>query len=322
MLKNKNITWNLMLTYRIYKQVIKIITFPIFISPLRKKIKNYLKINVFKMPHRRQKAFYNYVVKYCGDSVVTNNISTHIDSENLPIWQIWFQGENLAPDIVKLCFKSIDKYANNRRIIRLTEKNIHQYIELPDYILEKYKKGIITHAHLSDIIRVCLLAKHGGTWIDATVLLSNFIPASILNSQFFAFHITKESTWFDCHDYLTSASWFLHSQPNNNLMCSVRNALFNYWEHEDSIVDYFLIYFIFKCLVDRNNNLAKEWNSSIKITEDATHQMQLSFNNSFNSKKLEQIKENSSIHKLTYHYKTIIDGSLLDILLKNNNLFY
>lgn len=311
-----------MLSYKIYKQVIKIITFPIFITPLRKKIKNYLKFNVFNMPYRRQKAFYNYVKKYCDHSVVTNNLLNNIDSKKLPIWQIWFQGENLAPDIVRLCFKSVDKYANGRKIIRLTEQNIHQYIELPDYILEKYKKGIITPVHLSDIIRVCLLAKYGGTWIDATVLLSNFIPASILKAQFFAFHITKESTWFDCHNYLTAASWFLHSQPNNNLMCSVRNALFNYWKYEESIVDYFLIYFIFKCLVDQNNNLANEWNSTVKITEEATHQMQLSFNDSFNSKKLEQIKENSSIHKLTYHYKTIINGSLLDMLFKNNNLFY
>lgn len=302
--------------------MIKIITFPIFITPLRKKIKNYLKLNVFNMPYRRQKAFYNYVKKYCDDSVVTSNISTHIDPEKLPIWQIWFQGQDLAPDIVKLCFKSIDKYANGRKIIRLTEQDIHQFIELPDYVLEKYNKGIITPAHLSDIIRVCLLAKYGGTWIDATVLLSNFIPTSIINSQFFAFHITPKSTWFDCHDYLTSASWFLHSQPNNNLMCSVRNALFKYWKNENSIVDYFLIYFIFKCLVDQHTKLANEWNSTVNINEEATHQMQLFFNSSFNSKKLEQIKENSSIHKLTYHYKTIIDDSLLDIFFKKNNLFY
>lgn len=302
--------------------MIKIITFPIFITPLRKKIKKYLKLNVFNMPYRRQKAFYDYVKKYCDDSVVTNNISTHIDPTKLPIWQIWFQGEDLAPDIVKLCFKSIDKYADGRQIIRLTEEDVYQFIELPDYVLEKYKKGIITPAHLSDIIRVCLLAKYGGTWIDATVLLSNSIPTSILNSQFFAFHITKKSTWFDCHDYLTSASWFLHSQPNNNLMCSIRNALFKYWSNEDSIVDYFLIYFIFKCLVDQHTDLANEWNSTVNINEEATHQMQLLFNNSFDPKKLEQIKKDSSIHKLTYHYKTVIEGSLLDIFFKKNNLFY
>lgn len=310
-----------MISYQFTKEIIKIITFPIFISSIRKKVKNYLKRKVFNLPYRKQKEFYDYVVKYCKYSTENNNL-IYVSPNKLPIWQIWFQGEKLAPQIVKLCFDSVEKYAGNRKIFRLTEKNFLNYIELPDYIIEKYNKGIITKVHLSDIIRVCLLAKYGGTWIDATVLLTNNIAPQILESKFFAFHITKDSTWFDCHNYLTSASWFMHSQPNNNLICSVRNALFEYWKHENKLIDYFLIYFIFKCLIDNHQHLAKEWNSTFNLIEEPTHTMQLSFQKEFCLDELEEIKKKSSIHKLTYHYKYKIKGSLLDTFLKKNDLFY
>lgn len=311
-----------MLSYKVTKELIKIITFPIFLSPVRKKVKNYLKNDVFDLPYRRQKGFYDYIVKYCDHTVQTNNESTHIPAEHLPIWQIWFQGITNAPNIVKLCFESVEKYADNRKIIRLTEKNFSDYIELPDYIIEKYKKGTISSVHLSDIIRVCLLSKYGGTWIDATVLLTQKISPKILQSNFFAFRITKESSWFDCHSYLTFASWFMHSQPNNNLMCSVRNALFEYWKNEDEIIDYFLIYFIFSYFINEYKYLADEWNTSINLIEEPTHQMQLCFNEEFCIEKLNEIKNKSSIHKLTYRYEDKLTGSFLDCFFKEKNLFY
>ncbi|OCG70609.1 hypothetical protein A9G43_07665 [Gilliamella sp. Occ3-1] len=311
-----------MLSYKVTKEIIKILTFPIFLSPIRKKVKDYLKYELFDLPYRRQKEFYNYVAKYCSETAQNNNKSTYISPHKLPIWQIWFQGEKNAPKIVKLCFESVEKYCSGRKIVRLTEKNYHDYIKLPEYIIEKYKKGIISLVHLSDIIRVCLLAKYGGTWIDATVLLTHNISPQILQSNFFAFHITKESSWFDCHSFLTSASWFMHSQPNNNLICSLRNALFEYWKNENKIIDYFLIYFIFKCLIDQHKHLNKEWNSTINLIEEPTHKMQLSFKNNFCLEELKEIKNNSSIHKLTYRYKERVTGSLLDIFLKEKDLFY
>ena len=48
-------------------------------------------------------------------------------------------------------------------------KNLDKYIHLPNYILEKYKQGIITKPHFSDIIWIELLIKYGGTWVDASI---------------------------------------------------------------------------------------------------------------------------------------------------------
>ena len=310
-----------MLSYKTSKEIIKIITFPIFIKPIRKKVKSYLKYKIFNLPYRKQKGIYEYVLKYCKNNQEKNQ-QNFVPSETLPIWQIWFQGETEAPEIVKLCFESIEKYNSNRQIIRLTENNYHNYIDLPDYIIDKYNKGIITPVHLSDIIRVCLLARYGGTWIDATVLLTNEISPQILKSNFFGFRITKESSWFDCHNFLTSASWFMHAQPNNNIICCVRNALFDYWKNENKIIDYFLIYFIFTGLINNHSHLAQEWKLSINLIEEPTHRIQSFFDKKFSLTELKEIKQKSSTHKLTYRYKHKIEGSFLDILLKNRELFF
>lgn len=311
-----------MLSSKICKHIIKLSTFFIIIPSWRKKAKKFLKKDIFKIPYRRQKEFYDYVLKYCQiSSNFTNQSFNQKPLSTLPIWQIWFQGEEYAPKLVKKCFQSIEKYAGDRPIIRLTDETISQYIDLPDFIWEKYQKGNITKTHFSDIIRVCLLSKYGGTWVDATVFFTDKIPEEILQSSFFGYHVTTSSSWFDCHEFLGSASWFLHAKPNNCLMIALRDALFKYWERENELVDYFLIYFLFKGLIDQNIILMNEWKNTFFLEEEPTHRLQLAFHQKFDQNKLNHIKNCSTVHKLSYKFKTIEKDSFLDIFLRNTEIF-
>ena len=84
------------------------------------------------------------------------------------IWICWWQGLNQAPDLVKVCVNSIKRNAGNHRVIVLTEDNYKQYVDIPAWVEEKKNKGIITRTNYSDLLRLSLLAKHGGMWIDST----------------------------------------------------------------------------------------------------------------------------------------------------------
>ena len=42
-----------------------------------------------------------------------------------PIWVCWWQGEKKMPDIVKVCYSSICRHADNHPVILITEKNFH-----------------------------------------------------------------------------------------------------------------------------------------------------------------------------------------------------
>ena len=68
-------------------------------------------------------------------------------NENIEyIWQCWLQGIEQAPDLVKMCLNSVEKYkkSNQKRII-ITAENFADYLTLPTTIIEKWRKGNISN---------------------------------------------------------------------------------------------------------------------------------------------------------------------------------
>lgn len=54
------------------------------------------------------------------------------------IWQYWGQDIDAnLPDMVKLCFASVERFKDDYVVIRLTDKTIRDYIELPEFIWQK-----------------------------------------------------------------------------------------------------------------------------------------------------------------------------------------
>lgn len=85
------------------------------------------------------------------------------------IWWSWLQGENEAPELAKVCLESLRRNFPEYKIVVITNDNLGDYIELPQKILDKFNAGWIKGAQFADIIRLNLLAKYGGVWMDATV---------------------------------------------------------------------------------------------------------------------------------------------------------
>lgn len=114
------------------------------------------------------------------------------DTTKLPIWVCWLQGEENAPLLVQRCIKSIKKNCGQHPVIIITNENFKQYVDIPDYVLEKTKSKIITYTTFSDILRMALLKKYGGMWIDATFYLSQKIPEEYFKYSFFTLGKQKE----------------------------------------------------------------------------------------------------------------------------------
>ena len=93
------------------------------------------------------------------------------------------QGYDDAPELVQKCIDSIKK-STQHPVYLIERENVTQYTDFPDYIMEKYEKGIITNAQFSDILRMNLLSRHGGLWIDATVLYRISYPKVYLKMNF------------------------------------------------------------------------------------------------------------------------------------------
>lgn len=116
------------------------------------------------------------------------------------IWWCWLQGIGAVPPIVKACYNSIKQQITDREIRVIDERNWSEYVELPGYIVEKWGKGQIPAALFSDLLRLQLLIKYGGTWIDTTVLCSargemeNSTVREYLDADLFLFQYTPRGT--------------------------------------------------------------------------------------------------------------------------------
>lgn len=116
---------------------------------------------------RKHDIMIRYYERLFGDFLKTydythKNITWKSSNYSNCIWVCWWQGLENAPDIVKACIESIQRNAGNHPVIVLTDENYKQYVTIPRWVEEKRRKEIITRTNYSDLLRLSLLAEHGG----------------------------------------------------------------------------------------------------------------------------------------------------------------
>ncbi|HET1877675.1 TPA: capsular polysaccharide synthesis protein [Streptococcus pneumoniae] len=211
------------------------------------------------------------------------------------VWICWFQGEEHAPELIKTCIQSMRNQLQGREIIVLTEKNISDYTEIPDYIIEKYKKGWISRAHYSDILRIDLLCRHGGLWVDATVLntggdFSNLeVPLFVYKSL----NLSRKDS-----QAIAASSWLISSYSNHPILLYTRKLLWAYWRRKNSLCNYFLFHICFTIATER---YLIEWSAVPTFNNHSPHILHFELNEQFSEKRWEQLKHISAFHKLNHH---------------------
>ena len=90
---------------------------------------------------------------------------------------------------------------------------MNEYVQFPDYIVRKWKEGVISNTHLSDLLRLELLIRYGGLWIDSTTYMTGTIPAYIDDSNFFVYR----NGWMDM-EMINMGSWLIFSKYTNNII--------------------------------------------------------------------------------------------------------
>lgn len=226
------------------------------------------------------------------------------------IWFCWLQGIDNAPELVKVCYESICKNITDRKIIVLTNENLSQYAHLPDYVLRKHKKGIIPDAAFTDMLRLELLCKHGGTWIDATVLCTgNEGINELLDADLFVYQkIRKGATQF-----LGLSSWMISSAANHSFLLVVRDMLYEYWKEKNCVVDYFLIHLFFCMMAERHPEVV---GALPRKGNRIPHYLQRRLAEPYDEKWMKELKAHCAFHKLTYRIPNNASrkGTFYDIL--------
>lgn len=221
------------------------------------------------------------------------------DSSN-KVWICWFQGMENAPALVQKCYDSVKKNLTDREVILVTSENMDQYVSFPDYIIEKWKVGVITHTHLTDILRLELLIKYGGMWLDATVFCSeerDGIPDYFFDSDLFFYQCLKPGRDGHCQ-YISS--WLMSAKTNNKVLMATRELCYEYWKKNNSMDDYFLLHDFMSIVLDKYED---EWKAIIPKDNATPHILLLRLFDEFDPHLWKAIKEQTPFHKMTYKFE-------------------
>lgn len=237
------------------------------------------------------------------------------------IWQYWGQGfsKNDVPEVVQMCFDSVDKYKGDYTVIRLCDDDLNEFVDLPQYVYYKYNNEVFGKAHFSDLVRLALLTAYGGVWLDATILLTAPLEDKLVNNDWFMYQRDwgEEDKKLWRRTYAYYFSW--HKDFKVRLLNSVIYAkkevavisdffqlLLYYWKAENCIKDYFFFQILFTQYMEK----FPERNCTV-VSDCLPNMFQMYMTGSYRRYSVPEILKKISIHKLSY--KTVSIEELKDV---------
>ena len=233
---------------------------------------------------------YSYLYKKYNNLIQSLPLYKEDDSKEDIIWWCRLQWYENAPKLNKSCLASVRKFVKNKKIVVITYENLDEYVKFPKYIYDKHDKGVMPHAHFSDLVRLELLINYWGTWIDSSVLLT-WYEKTFFDSDFFVFnnfHRGDES--------IALSNWFITSNKNNPILKTTRDLLFEYWKRNNYLVNYYIFHMFFTMATKKYSEV---WDKVPKYSNLPPHIMQYEFLEKYDEERFEELKKISSVHKLS-----------------------
>ena len=229
-------------------------------------------------------------------------------ADNYPVWFLWWQGEELMPPVVKICYQTLLKFSNGHKVNLVTENNYKDFVNIPEYILKKVSKKNISLTHLSDILRLCLLYEHGGLWIDSTVLLSCPLAPLPKICAHLGFWTPKDdgsiiTTCFKANNWIVREGRWLtfcfYSSKRNILTEFVMTMFLVYVKNKNIMIDYFLFDYFIAIAYDVIQEV-RIMIDSVPENNPKVHEIyhRLNLNYEYNKELFDEICSKTFFHKL------------------------
>lgn len=210
------------------------------------------------------------------------------------VWTYWEQGWEHAPSLCQACVKSW----------RLANPELHfqqiSSVDLPELLPELcgWKRfWELPAAQRADVLRLALLEKFGGLWVDATLFCSAPVmpwlqalkeggSGSEQEGFFFVFDRSQSKSWpcdpfVDCELWISN--WFIASSPGHPLTSNWLAAL--RLEFCKAEVDYFCAHHSFRQMVQASPEAMKLYQEVPKVS--ARHPHLLEFELGFGGRETE-----------------------------------
>lgn len=128
--------------------------------------------------------------------------------------------------------------AGGHEVVVITDENLSKYVDIPEWALGKVHAGIMSRTHLSDLLRLSLLAEHGGLWLDATFYCTGPLDGymslpvwSIKRPDYL--HASVACGMFANYSLACDAA-------HRRVFATLRDYYLEYWRQSDELIDYLL----------------------------------------------------------------------------------
>lgn len=209
------------------------------------------------------------------------------------IYSLWFSRDGIEiPPTSKACFEQWLKLNPEYDLRILGWQDVENILDGFPVPLEK-----MTPQAISDLVRIHVLAKAGGVWVDASVFplcsLSSWLPAKVADTGFFAFERPAKDR--------PVASWFIAAAPRNFLIQRWLEEVQRYWFKPRSLLvnknqkrisprdtvfevspeadekesfPYFWFHYLFEYLLHTRPEFKRSWEECEKISGVPPHTLQ------------------------------------------------
>lgn len=222
--------------------------------------------------------------------------------EKTPIWCCWWQGEEQMPELVKMCHARLKQVipADKAELHLITLDNYTQYVDLPEHILDKFSRGVITMTTMSDVLRFALLEKYGGYWLDATVFFTGEIPEEYFSGKFYCQRMVSNTEYTKREACGCNWCGFSMAGPKGSpVFRFMKDAFSLWWAHYDTIIDYVLIDYMlltgFKFVPAIHDMIDRVPDNNEDIFE-----MYQVLNRPYSDELYQRLTKRNVMHKLTY----------------------
>ena len=216
------------------------------------------------------------------------------------IWTAWLQGEENAPEVIQLTLKSIRKNANGHQVIVLTNDNINSYIEIPRAIKEKHNAGSMGHAHFSDVVRMMILAKYGGLWLDATMFLNRAVDPHAFLLPFYSIGYNN----MEPSRFVSNNKWVvgvMGGKQNSEYLIRISEMLNEYWTQHTTIIDYFVFDYLIAVMYQKDPIFAGIVNDLPQMDTHTTSLKKI-INSKYKDNEIKELFDKGSYFYLSYKY--------------------
>ena len=166
--------------------------------------------------------FINNLKKYIEMKEYFNDVNTTNNSEYILPKVIYAFWDNLESDeLIQAHMNNWHKkFSKEWKIVAISSKTIHQYVS--DDFIKKYGQGQIDTTRFSDFLRIELLTKNGGVWMDASIIIINgqflddYYNEMIENKYDGLFYEYKEKTILETQPHIDN--WFMMAPKNSKIL--------------------------------------------------------------------------------------------------------